>query len=56
MHGGGLMSPYTLLDTVILLYGNLPTTDLLHSTTEMLAQPMATLWHNVLETYAHSNI
>ena len=52
MHIGNLMSPYTLMDTVILLYGNLPTTDIIHSTTEMLAQPMATLWHNVLETYA----
>ena len=56
MHIGNLMSPYTLMDTVILLYGNLPTTDIIHSTTEMLAQPMATLWHNVLETYAHCNI
>ena len=53
MHIGGLTSPYTLMDTVMLLYSNLPTTDLIHSTTDILAQPMATLWHNVLETYAH---
>ena len=44
-----LTSPYTLLETVTLLYNNLPTADHIHTTTEVLAQPMVTLWQNVME-------
>ena len=51
LHIGSLLSPYTLMEIVTLLYGNLPTPELIHSTTEMLAQPMVTLWQNVLHRY-----
>jgi hypothetical protein len=39
------------METVTLLYSNLPSRDLILTTTEMLGQPMVTLWQNVLERY-----
>ena len=51
MQIGHLTSPYTLMETVTLLYGHLPTSDLIHTTTEMLAQPMVTLWQNISDKY-----
>ena len=44
-----LVSPYTLMDVVTQLYVNLPSPDLIHTTSEMLAQPMVTLWENILD-------
>jgi hypothetical protein len=52
MQIGHLSSPYTLMETVTLLYSNLPSRDLILTTTEMLGQPMVTLWQNVLESDA----
>ena len=51
MQIGHLSSPYTLMETVTLLYSDLPSRDLILTTTEMLGQPMVTLWQNVLERY-----
>ena len=51
MHIGQLTSPYTLMETVTLLYSHLPSPDPILATSEMLAQPLVTLWQNVLERY-----
>ena len=45
---GQLTTPYTLMDTLSLLYRYFPSSEVVRFATELIAEPLATLWEKIL--------